>query len=117
MKGVILDLESIKIVIPAVIGAFVAIIVFILKDIILYWYRTNKQRKMDILDRKLAELYGPLFIAMYAGEGMIGNIFSDNATYEKLITNMHLLSPKLFILIKEYLVEFNYKTGQIDMQN
>ena len=76
-----------KVIIPALIGAGAAILVFIIKDVVLYELR----EKRDLLDRRLSQLYAPIFVALKGGTGALGNIFlSDEKIFEKFTENMHL---------------------------
>lgn len=90
--------ELLKVVIPALIGAFVAIITFLIKDIFL---QKRKERR-DLIDRKLSELYGPLYTVCVMGQSTIATFLMDDKIYEKLISNLHLLSPQLQELLNKY---------------
>ena len=95
-----MDQEIAKVIIPALIGAGAAILVFIIKDVFLYELR----EKRDLLDRRLSQLYAPIFVALKGGTGMLGNIFlSDENIFDKFTANMHLLSPALYDIAQEYL--------------
>ena len=96
--------EITTIILPAVIGAGSAILVFVIKDIVLYEIREKRALKRKLLDRRLTELYTPIFIALKGGEGMLGNIFlEDERIFEKFTKNMHLLSPELYGIVQRYM--------------
>jgi len=97
------DSQTNLVVLPALIGAGSAVITFLIKDIILYEIREARQRRRELLDRKLSKLYGPIYIAMRAGEGMISNILTEQRTFEAFTANFHLLHPDLQELASEFI--------------
>jgi len=98
-----MDAEITKVIIPAAIGAIGAILTLVIKDILLVEIRERREKRQQLLDRQLSQLYGPIHIAMHAGEGMISNIFQDDDTFNKFVTNLHLLSPDLRSIAEEYI--------------
>ncbi len=100
--SVFLNTEAGKVIIPALIGAFTAIIVIFIKDIVLHELRESKKRKNELLDRKLSQVYGPLYMIAVTGQNTITSILSDDKVFEKLISNLHLLSPNLQKLLNDY---------------
>jgi hypothetical protein len=99
-----MDPEIAKIILPAIIGAGSAIVVLVIKDIVLYEIRERRSEKRKLLDRRLSQLYAPIFIALKGGEGMLGNIFlADERIFEKFTENMHLLSPELYDIAQQYM--------------
>lgn len=94
--------EAGKVIIPALIGAITAIIIIVIKDIILYELREHKRRKNELLDRKLSQVYGPLYMITVTGQNTISSILSDDKVFDKLISHLHLLSPKLQKLLNDY---------------
>ncbi|MEG9327036.1 hypothetical protein V6B16_03740 [Salinimicrobium catena] len=98
--------------IAAAIGALVAIIIFIIKDIIMYEIRESKKRKKLLLDRKLTSIYGPLFAVCVTGQNSISTFMKDDSLFEKYTTNGHLLSDKLITYIGEY-----QKLGRGDLRD
>lgn len=111
--------DSGKVIIPALIGAITAILVIFIKDILLHEIREHRKRKNDLLDRKLSELYGPLYMIAVTGQNTITTILSDDKVFEKLISNLHLLSPNLQKLLNEYnaLGKGDYRNPQFVPQN
>ncbi len=97
-----MDQETAKLILPALIGAGSAILVFLIKDIILFELRERRIIRRQLLDRKLSKLYAPLAVALKGGAGTIDNIFSDNDIFPKYMENMHLLSPDLYNLMHRY---------------
>lgn len=80
----------------------VAVLVFLLRDIIVYEIRSRRDQKCQLLDRRLSKLYAPVFLALKGGTGGLTNIYSDELLYQKFVENMHLLSPELHALVKEF---------------
>ena len=100
--SVFLNTEAGKVIIPAIIGAVTAIIAILIKDIVLHELRERKRRKNELLDRKLSEVYGPLYMITVTGQNTISSILADDKVFEKLISNLHLLSPELQKLLNDY---------------
>lgn len=94
--------ETGKAAISAMIGAFVAIFSILIKDFILYEFRERRKEKKALIDRKLTQLYGPIYMVCVTGESSISRLLSNDDIYNKLIPNMHLLSPKLQHLFNKY---------------
>jgi len=90
------------VIIPALIGAFTAIFIIFLKDILLQELRERRKNKQELLDRKLSQLYSPLYMITVTGQNTITSILTDDKVFEKLITNLHLLSPELQELLNEH---------------
>jgi hypothetical protein len=114
-----LNTETAKIVVPAVIGALTAIITILIKDIILYEIRERKKERKALVDRKLTQLYGPIYFVCVTGESSITSLLQDDSIYEKLIGNLHLLSPELQKLLNEYnsLGRGSYRDPQFSLEN
>jgi hypothetical protein len=87
----------------AIIGAVSALIVTLIKDVIIDEIRRSKESKKALIDRRLAELYSPLWVALGGGANALVQILYDDLTYEKLTTNFHLLSKELRELIQEFM--------------
>lgn len=97
-----LDTETGIIVLPAAIGASIAILTILIKDIFLHEIRRRRMDKRALVDRKLTQLYGPLYMVCVTGKSTISSVLMDDAIYEKLISNLHLLSPELQKLLNEF---------------
>lgn len=98
----IFNTEIGRVSISAIIGACVAILSILMKDIILYELRERRKEKKALINRKLTQLYSPLYMVCITREGSISNLLTDDAIYKKLMLNMHLLSPKLQQLFNNY---------------
>lgn len=98
-----MDQKLAKVILPAATGAGSAILVFIIKDIVLFEIRERRQAKRELLDRKLTKLYGPIAVALKGGEGLLGNTFRDDQIFATFTENMHFLSPKLFEIVSEHM--------------
>lgn len=87
----------------AIIGAAAALLVTLIKDVILDQIRRSRESKKTLIDRKLTELYSPLWVALGGGANALTNILSDDFTYAKLTANFHLLSELLRTKIQEFM--------------
>lgn len=87
----------------AIIGAVSALIVTLIKDVIIDEIRRSKESKKALIDRRLAELYSPLWVALGGGANTLVQILSDDLAYQKLTTNFHLLSKELRELFQEFM--------------
>ncbi len=84
----------------AIIGAVSALLVTFIKDVVLDQIRRSRESKKALIDRKLTELYSPLWVAIGGGANTILQILSDDLAYAKLTANFHLLSEPLKIIIQ-----------------
>jgi hypothetical protein len=87
----------------AIIGALSALIVTLVKDVIIDQIRRSRESRKALIDRRLTELYSPLWVALGGGANSLGQILSDDFVYGKLVTNFHLLSKRLRELIEQFL--------------
>lgn len=94
----LIDPEIAKTIWPALIGAVAAIVSILIKD----FYLERKRERRELIDKKLSNLYGPLYMVSVTGGSTIATFLSDDLIFEKLITNMHLLSSELNKLLNEY---------------
>jgi hypothetical protein len=92
-----------KIVVPGLIGALSALLLMIIRDLYIQGKKERRQERRSLLDRKLSELYVPLWIALGAGSNVLGNLLADDKAYERLMRNFHLLSPDLQGIATKYL--------------
>ena len=99
-------------VVAAIIGAVSALIVTLVKDVIIDEIRRYKESKKALIDKRLTELYSPLWVVLGGGANALRNILSDDFAYEKLTTNFHLLSKRLRQLIEEFM-----KLGKGDIRH
>jgi len=103
---------------PAIIGAVSAIIIMIIKDLIFYNIRERKKNRLELLDRRLTNIYSPLYLVCVSANNMITTFVKDDVIYEKLNSNMHLLSPELSNLLNEHfkLCHGDFRNPQMDIQ-
>lgn len=90
-------------VLAAIIGATSALIVALVKDIVLDNIRLSRESKKALIDRKLTELYSPIWVALGGGANVLGQILSDDFAYTKLTANFHLLSDPLKARMEEFM--------------
>ena len=87
----------------AIIGAVAALVVTFIKDVVIDEIRAHRQAKKALIDRRLAELYSPLWVVLGGGGNGLGNILADDFAYSKLTSNFHLLSSELRRPIEEFM--------------
>lgn len=87
----------------AIIGAVSALLVTLIKDVILDQIRRSRESKKALIDRKLTELYSPLWVALGGGANTLTQILSDDLAYSKLTANFHLLSEQLKTKVEEFM--------------
>ncbi len=87
----------------AIIGAVSALAVTLIKDVIIDGLRRSKESKKALIDRKLTELYSPLWVALGGGANRLVHILTDDLAYRQLTANFHLLSQELRGLIQEFM--------------
>jgi hypothetical protein len=90
-------------VIAAIIGAVSALLVTLIKDVILDQIRGARESRKALIDRKLTELYSPLWVALGGGANTLTHILSDDLAYSKLTANFHLLSEPLKTKVEEFM--------------
>lgn len=104
--------DSGKIIVPALIGAVVAIITILIKDIILHEIRESRKEKKELIHTKLSKLYGPLYTVVVSATSTLSTYFSDDENYRLFVGHQHLLSEELQKLIDECL-----STGKGNFRN
>lgn len=87
----------------AIIGAVAALTVTLIKDVIVDGIRRSSASKKALLDRKLTELYSPLWVALGGGANALTQMLSDDFAYAKLTANFHLLSKPLKTRIEQFM--------------
>jgi len=96
----------------AIIGALSALLVTLIKDVILEQIRRKRESRKALIDRKLTQLYSPLWVALSGGPNALGHMLADDFVYERLTANFHLLSEPLKTLIEEFM-----QLGKGDVRN
>ena len=92
-----------KAIVPAVIASITAVVIFVLKD---YLYQSAKDKKAEekaLLDKKMEQLYNPLYVYCVAGQRTLATAIADPEILKRLIENYHLLSHELQTLFDSYL--------------
>ncbi|HBC3955570.1 hypothetical protein HJ205_23060 [Vibrio parahaemolyticus] len=92
-----------KILVPAAIGATVAILTILLKDVILHEIRETRKDRKELLHTKLSKIYGPLYTVVVSSKCTLITFFTDDNNYKLYVENQHLLSDELMSLINELL--------------
>ena len=75
----------------------------LIKDVILDQTRRSKESRKALIDRKLTELYSPLWVALGGGANTLTHILSDDLAYAKLTANFHLLSEQLKAKVEDFM--------------
>ncbi|HHC7350036.1 hypothetical protein P3467_24445 [Vibrio parahaemolyticus] len=92
-----------KAIVLAVIASITAVVIFVLKD---YLYQSAKDKKAEekaLLDKKMEQVYSPLYVYCVAGQRTLGTAIADPEILKRLIENYHLLSYELQTLFDSYL--------------
>lgn len=100
--------ESDASILAALIAATVALVIVIIRDVIIDHRRDQRQRRRDILDRKLSNAYGPLWLALGGEKGHFGNILSDRDAIKRIASNFHLFSPEIQDVITRHILLGNF---------
>jgi hypothetical protein len=87
-------------ILSAIIATATTLAVTFIKDVIVEGGRKRRQARMDLLDRKLKDLYVPMFVALGGGTYPLSYILRDDRSYAKLSENYHLLSADLRRIIE-----------------
>lgn len=90
-------------VLAAGIGAVSAVVTILVKDLFIDWQKEKRQHRLSIIDRRLSELYAPLWIVSGTSEDALRRVFADDAAYKGLMKNYHLLSCELQGIISEFM--------------
>lgn len=87
--------------VASLVGAVSALLIVLVKDVILDGLRERRRERRQLLDRRLTQLYAPLWVATHGGGQMVTEIIVDREINTKLASNFHLLSPRLQALVTE----------------
>ncbi|EOW0803642.1 hypothetical protein ACN2MB_004689 [Vibrio parahaemolyticus] len=90
-----------KVLVPAAIGAIIAVLTILLKDIILHEIRESRKERKELLHTKISKIYGPLYTVVVSSKCTLSTFFYDDDSYKLFVENQHLLSEELMSLINE----------------
>lgn len=79
----------------AIVGAVSALVVVLVKDLIIERHKENRERRRALIEKKLTEIYSPLWIAFGGDDGQLGNIIGNKNVLDQISARFHLLSPEL----------------------
>ena len=91
-------------VLAALIGALSALAVVLVKDIILDSLRESRRSRQELLNRRLSQLYSPLWIGFGGEQGVLANVMMNEDARLRLAENYHLLSSELRSIVDEALL-------------
>jgi hypothetical protein len=107
--------------IAAIVGAVSALVVVVVRDLIIERHKEYRERKRALVEKKLTEIYSPLWIAFGGDDGQLGNVLGDKKMRDQISARFHLLSPELQDLLSRSLLvgrfekgEFSVTTSQMD---
>ena len=104
-------------VVAAFVGASAALLVVLVRDILIERHKERRKRKQELVDRKLAEIYSPLWVALGGTEGHLGNVLDDEELRARIGGNFHLLSPELQDILGRSLLIGSFKAGKLQMNH
>jgi hypothetical protein len=81
--------------VAAIVGAVSALVVVLVKDLIIERHKDNRERRRALIEKKLTEIYSPLWIAFGGDDGQLGNIIGNKNVLDQISARFHLLSPEL----------------------
>jgi hypothetical protein len=87
--------------ITAVISSAVAILVVVFRDVILDHRKETRRLRRELIDKKLTEIYSPLWVA--TASGVSPNFLDDETIRTRIEANFHLLSPEMQAIIHKIL--------------
>jgi len=97
----------------ALIAAFVTLLVVFIRDVMLERYRSGIAQRREIIDRKLSQVYGPLWMAFGGEDGQLGNVLSNREMLSTLSLNFHLLSPEIQDILSRYVLSGKWVSGEL----
>jgi hypothetical protein len=87
-------------IVSAIIATVTTLAVTLVKDIFVEGARRRRQARKELLDRKLKDLYVPIYVALSGCIYPLSYILRDERAYQKLSENFHLLSEDLRQIIE-----------------
>ncbi len=101
--------------IAAFVGAFAALLVVIVRDVLIEGRKERHRRKRELVGRKLTEIYSPLWVAFGGKDGQLGNILIDKEFRTRIGAHFHLLSPELQDILGRSLLIGRRKGDRLEM--
>jgi hypothetical protein len=95
--------EWLKLILPGLIGAAAGVLTILVRDLLIERHKERRQERLQLLDRKLSELYAPTWVALGGGKFTLTNLLQNEEVYPKFARNFHLFSPELQRIASEYL--------------
>jgi hypothetical protein len=98
--------------IAAIVGAASALVVVIVKDLIIERHKDARDRRRALIEKKLTEIYSPLWIAFGGDEGQLGNIVGDKNIRDQIGARFHLLSREVQDILSRSLLVGHFEKGE-----
>jgi hypothetical protein len=98
--------------IAAIVGAVSALVVVVVRDLIIERHKEYRERKRALVEKKLTEIYSPLWIAFGGDDGQLGNVVGDKKMRDQISARFHLLSPELQDLLSRSLLVGRFEKGE-----
>jgi hypothetical protein len=108
--------------IAAFVGAFTALAVMLVRDLVLERAKERRRLRRELIDRKLTEIYSPLWVGLGGEDGYLGHVLRDQELRRRLSAHFHLLSPELQDIVSRHLLVGRFKDNEFhvttsDMQH
>jgi hypothetical protein len=95
--------EIAKMALPSLIGVISALLVVFIKGLIVDARVQRSRERREILNRRLTELYTPLWTGIAGKEDTIKYIIEDEQLRSLVKKNFHLLSPTLQEILEQFI--------------
>jgi hypothetical protein len=99
--------------IAASIGASVSLALWILRDVLLEGRKERRRRRRELVERKLTEIYSPLWVAFGGRDGSLPNILNHREIRTQIGAHFHLLSPELQDILGRVLLLGRFQDGTL----
>jgi hypothetical protein len=96
----------------AIVGAVSALVVVLVKDVIIEGRKERRERRRILIEKKLTEIYSPLWIAFGGDDGQLGNIIGDKDVRDQISARFHLLGPELQDMLSRSLLLGRFERGE-----
>lgn len=98
--------------VAAIVGAVSALVVVLVKDLIIERHKENRERRRALIEKKLTEIYSPLWIGFGGDDGQLGNIVSNKNLRDQVGARFYLLSPELQDILSRSLLVGHFEKGE-----
>jgi hypothetical protein len=98
--------------IAAIVGSVSALVVVLIKDLILERQKEARERRRALIERKLSEIYSPLWVSFGSDDGQLGSIVADRNMRDQISARFHLLSPELHDILSRSLLVGHFENGK-----